>query len=39
MFDELWKEIEEENELYELVEVDDSDEFNLNEYLSADYDY
>lgn len=39
MFDEVLREIGEENDLYDLPEIDDRDEFNLNEYLSADYDY
>jgi len=26
-------------EIYELPEIDDSDDFNLNNYLAADYDY
>lgn len=40
MFDELWKEIQDSpGEIYDIPEIDDSDEFNLNEYLNADYDY
>ena len=43
MFDEMWNEIQEApGEIFDLdipELYDDSDEFNLNEYLSSDYDY
>jgi hypothetical protein len=42
MFDELWSEIQESpGEIFDLdiPELRDDKEFNLNEYLNADYDY
>jgi hypothetical protein len=42
MFDELWSEIQEsQGEIFDLdiPELGDTEEFNLNEYLNADYDY
>lgn len=42
MFDELWQEIQEsEGEIFDMdiPEFDDKDDFNMSEYLSADYDY
>ncbi len=43
MFDELWSEIQEApGEIFDLdipELYDDKDEFNMNEYLNADYDY
>ena len=40
MFDEMWQEIvDAPGEIFDLPEMDDVDDFNLNEYLNADYDY
>lgn len=42
MFEEIWNEIQEsEGEIFDLniPEFDDTDDFNLNDYLAADYDY
>jgi len=42
MFDELWSEIQEsEGEIFDLniPELRDTEKFDLNEYLAADYDY
>jgi hypothetical protein len=42
MFDEMWQEIQDmPGEIFDLdiPEIDDSDDFNLSEYLNADYDY
>ena len=39
MFDELWSEIQDApGEIFDIPELND-EEFNLNEYLAADYDY
>jgi hypothetical protein len=39
MFDELWSEIQDmPGEIFDIPELNDED-FNLNEYLAADYDY
>ena len=42
MFDELWSEIQEsQGEIFDLdiPELKDEDDFNLNDYLSGNYDY
>lgn len=42
MFDELWSEIQESSgEIFDLdiPEIDDKEDFNLNDYLNGDYDY
>ena len=42
MFDELWSEIQDvPGEIFDLdiPEFDDTTDFNLNDYLNADYDY
>ena len=42
MFDELWSEIQEApGEIFDLdiPELRDDEQFNMNEYLNADYDY
>lgn len=42
MFDELWQEIQDSpGEIfdYDIPEIDDNSEFNLNDYLNGDYDY
>lgn len=42
MFDELWQEIQDmPGEIFDfdIPEMDDTSEFNLNDYLNADYDY
>jgi len=39
MYDELWSEIQDApGEIFDIPEMNDED-FNLNEYLAADYDY
>ena len=39
MFDELWQEIADApGEIFDIPELNDED-FNMNEYLAADYDY
>lgn len=42
MFDELWSEIQDmQGEIFDLdiPELKDNEDFNLNDYLAADYDY
>jgi len=40
MFDELWTEIQDApGEIFDIPELRDDEDFNLNEYLAADYDY
>ena len=42
MFEELWSEIQDApGEIFDLniPEIEDESEFNLNDYLNADYDY
>lgn len=42
MFEELWSEIQDApGEIFDLdiPEMDDNSDFNLNDYLNADYDY
>jgi hypothetical protein len=40
MFDELWSEIQDApGEIFDIPEMQDSKDFNLDEYLKGDYDY
>ena len=40
MFDELWQEIQDmPGEIFDIPEIQDSEEFNLKEYMEGDYDY
>jgi hypothetical protein len=40
MFDEMWQEIQDApGEIFDIPELRDEDDFNLNDYLAADYDY
>ena len=40
MFDEMWSEIADApGEIFDIPELRDEDDFNLNDYLAADYDY
>jgi hypothetical protein len=40
MYDELWIEIADApGEIFDIPELRDDEDFNLNEYLAADYDY
>jgi len=42
MFEELWSEIQDApGEIFDLdiPEIEDSEDFNLNDYLNGDYDY
>jgi hypothetical protein len=40
MFDEMWQEIADApGEIFDIPELRDEDDFNLNDYLAADYDY
>jgi hypothetical protein len=40
MYDELWSEIADApGEIFDILELEEENDFNLNEYLNADYDY
>ena len=40
MFDEMWQEIQDmPGEIFDIPEMDDAEDFNLNDYLNGDYDY
>ena len=40
MFDEMWQEIQDApGEIFDIPELRDEEDFNLNEYLNANYDY
>jgi hypothetical protein len=40
MFDELWQEIQDTpGEIFDILEIEDKEDFNMNDYLAADYDY
>lgn len=40
MFDEMWQEIADApGEIFDIPELRDDEDFNLNDYLAADYDY
>ena len=40
MFDEMWQEIQDmPGEIFDIPEMDDKEDFNMNEYLNGDYDY
>ena len=40
MFDELWSEIaDSQGEIFDIPEMQDTKDFDLNEYLNANYDY
>jgi hypothetical protein len=40
MFDEMWQEIQDmPGEIFDIPEMDDKEDFNLNDYLNSDYDY
>ena len=40
MYDELWSEIADApGEIFDIPELREEEDFNLNEYLNADYDY
>jgi hypothetical protein len=40
MFDEMWQEIQDmPGEIFDIPEMDDKEDFNMNEYLNGNYDY
>ena len=40
MFDEIWQEIQDApGEIYDIPELRDEEDFNMNEYLNGNYDY